>query len=191
VADDRVSFGSAREWEKWLAANHETSDGVWMLIAKQGGGAESVSYPEAVETALCFGWIDGQKGPVDDVHWRQRFTPRRTRSKWSRINRDKAEALIADGRMRPAGLREVERAKADGRWDAAYAGAKAAVIPPDLELALAENDEARAFFATLSGANRYAILYRIDDAKRPQTRADRIAKFVAMLARHETIHPQG
>lgn len=183
-----MSFGSAQEWEEWLAANHETSDGVWLLIAKKGGGAESVSYSEAVEAALCFGWIDGQKGPLDDVHWRQRFTPRRARSKWSRINRDKAQALITDGRMRPAGLREVERAKADGRWDAAYAGSKTAVVPADLELALAQNDEARAFFATLSGANRYAILYRIDDAKRPQTRADRIRKFVAMLANHETIH---
>ena len=190
MAEEQVTFESAQEWEEWLAANHETSDGVWMLIAKKGGGADSVSYPEALEAALCFGWIDGQKGPLDDLHWRQRFTPRRARSRWSRINREKAEALIADGRMRPAGLREVERARADGRWDAAYAGAKAATVPPDLELALAENDEARAFFATLSSANRYAILYRIGEAKRPQTRADRIAKFVAMLSRHETIHPQ-
>lgn len=190
MTEEQVAFGSMGEWEKWLSANHEASDGLWLLIAKKDRGAETVSYPEALEAALCFGWIDGQKGPLDDVHWRQRFTPRRSRSKWSKINREKAEALISAGRMRPAGLREVERAKADGRWDAAYAGAKTAVVPPDLELALAENDEARAFFAMLSGANRYAILYRIDDAKRPQTRADRIAKFVAMLARHETIHPQ-
>ncbi|HEX6526605.1 MAG TPA: YdeI/OmpD-associated family protein [Streptosporangiaceae bacterium] len=185
-----VSFGSAREWEDWLEANHSSSPGVWLKIAKKGGEKPTVSYLEALEVALCFGWIDGQKGALDDTHWLQRFTPRRARSKWSRINRDKAEALIADKRMRSAGLREVELAKADGRWDAAYEGQRTSTVPPDLAAALDENDEARAFFATLSSANRYAILYRVSDAKRPDTRARRIANFVTMLAEHKTIHPQ-
>ena len=185
-----VSFGSAREWEDWLEANHSSSPGVWLKIAKKGGEKPTVSYLEALEVALCFGWIDGQKGALDDTHWLQRFTPRRARSKWSRINRDKAEALIADKRMRSAGLREVELAKADGRWDAAYEGQRTSTVPPDLAAALDENNEARAFFATLSSANRYAILYRVSDAKRPDTRARRIANFVTMLAEHKTIHPQ-
>jgi uncharacterized protein YdeI (YjbR/CyaY-like superfamily) len=140
--------------------------------------------------ALCYGWIDGQKTGLDDDYWLQRFTPRRPGSRWSKINTGKAAELIEAGRMQPAGLREVERARADGRWDAAYSGQRAMGVPPDLERALAGNDAARAFFATLSGANRYAILYRIADAKRPQTRARRIEKYVAMLAAHETIHPQ-
>ncbi|MBV9380240.1 MAG: YdeI/OmpD-associated family protein [Streptosporangiaceae bacterium] len=185
-----VVFGSRDEWEAWLGENHEASAGVWVKIAKKGSGAETVSYAEALEVALCFGWIDGQKGACDDVYWVQRFTPRKPRSKWSRINRDKAAGLIAAGRMRPAGLREVDSAKADGRWDAAYHGQRTMDVPADLELALAGNDTARAFFATLSGANRYAILYRIADAKRPETRARRIATYVAMLAEHKTIHPQ-
>ncbi|MBV9451028.1 MAG: YdeI/OmpD-associated family protein [Streptosporangiaceae bacterium] len=185
-----VSFGSPRDWEDWLEANHSSSAGVWLKIAKKGAEEPTVSYPEALEVALCFGWIDGQKGALDDTHWLQRFTPRRARSKWSRINRDKAEALIADRRMRSAGLREVELAKADGRWDAAYEGQRTSTVPPDLAAALDENDEARAFFATLSSANRYAILYRVSDAKRPETRARRIATFITMLAEHKTIHPQ-
>jgi uncharacterized protein YdeI (YjbR/CyaY-like superfamily) len=185
-----VSFGSAREWEDWLEANHLSSPGVWLKIAKKDAGTPTVSYAEALECALCFGWIDGQKGALDETHWRQRFTPRRARSKWSRINRDKAEALIADNRMRPAGLREVELAKADGRWDAAYEGQRTITVPPDLAAALDANEAARAFFATLNSANRYAILYRIGDAKRPETRARRIANFVTMLAERKTIHPQ-
>ena len=185
-----VSFSSAQLWEAWLADQHESAAGVWLKIAKKDSGTPTVSYAEAVEVALCFGWIDGVKRAVDDKHWVQRFTPRRARSKWSRINRDKAEALIATDRMRPAGLREVERAKADGRWDAAYASQRTITVPPDLDQALAGNDAARAFFATLNSANRYAILYRIHEAKRPETRARRIAGYVAMLAEHKTIHAQ-
>jgi uncharacterized protein YdeI (YjbR/CyaY-like superfamily) len=185
-----LSFSSRDEWAAWLSANHATSPGVWLAIAKKNGGAPCVSYADALEVALCYGWIDGQKSRLDATHWLQRFTPRRPRSKWSKINRNKAQALIGAGLMQPAGLREVEQAKADGRWDLAYEGQRAITVPPDLEEALAADSQARAFFATLSSANRYAILYRIADAKRPQTRAARIAKFVAMLARHETVHPQ-
>ncbi len=185
-----MTFGSAQAWEAWLADHHQASAGVWLKMAKKDAGTPTVSYAEAIEAALCFGWIDGQKAALDDTHWLQRFTPRRARSKWSRINRDKAEALIASERMRRAGLREVELAKADGRWDAAYEGQRTITVPADLAAALDQNDEARAFFATLNSANRYAILYRIGDAKRPQTRARRIAAFVAMLAERKTIHPQ-
>jgi uncharacterized protein YdeI (YjbR/CyaY-like superfamily) len=185
-----VRCGSRAEWEAWLADNHESSPGIWLMIAKKDGGASSVSYPEALEAALCYGWIDGRKGALDDVHWLQRFTPRTARSRWSRINRDKAQALIDGGMMHAAGLREVERARADGRWDAAYEGQRTAAVPPDLEQALAANAAAREFFTTLNSANRYAIIYRINDAKRAQTRAQRIAKFVTMLASQETIYPQ-
>lgn len=185
-----MSFSSQADWAAWLAQNHASSPGVWLLIAKKDGGARTVSYAEALDVALCYGWIDGRKGARDETHWLQRFTPRTARSRWSRINRDKAQALIDAGRMQPAGLAEVERAKADGRWDSAYAGQRTAEVPADLAEVLAANDVAREFFATLNSANRYAILYRIHDAKRPQTRAQRIAKFVAMLANHETIHPQ-
>jgi uncharacterized protein YdeI (YjbR/CyaY-like superfamily) len=192
VADDLpvVSFASPAAWETWLTDNHASSAGLWLKIAKKDAAAQTVSYAEALEVALCFGWIDGRKGAHDEVHWLQRFTPRTQRSKWSKINRDKAQALIAAGRMHRAGLREVELAQADGRWDAAYEGQRSSTVPPDLAQALAENDTALAFFGTLSGANRYAILYRIGDAKRPETRARRIATYVAMLADHKTFHPQ-
>jgi uncharacterized protein YdeI (YjbR/CyaY-like superfamily) len=181
-----LAFASRQEWEAWLDAEHERSDGVWLKLAKKG--VAGVSYPEAVEVALCYGWIDGQSRKLDDTHWLQRYTPRRRASRWSKINRDKAQALIDNGKMQPAGLREVERAKTDGRWDAAYAGARAATVPDDLQRALDADPEARAFFGTLNSANRYAILYRIQDAKRPETRARRIEKYVAMLHAHETIH---
>jgi uncharacterized protein YdeI (YjbR/CyaY-like superfamily) len=184
------AFASADEWETWLAGQHQTAPGLWMKIAKKDAGPRTVSYPEAVVVALCFGWIDGQKRALDDTHWLQKFTPRRVRSKWSRINRDKALELIDAGRMRPAGLREVELAKADGRWDAAYAGSRTIDVPPDLAEALAADAAARAFFETLSSANRFAVLYRINDAKRAETRARRIAAFVAMLADGKTPHPQ-
>ena len=184
-----VSFCSAQAWDAWLAEHHAASAGVWLKIAKRGAAATTVGYAEAVEVALCHGWIDGQKGRLDDDYWLQRFTPRKPGSRWSRINRDKAADLIAAGRMRPAGLREVERARADGRWDAAYAGQRTIEVPPDLAADLAVNDAAREFFATLDSANRYAILYRIGDAKRPETRARRIAAYVAMLADHKKIHP--
>lgn len=183
-----LAFGSARDWEDWLAAHHLTSPGLWLKLAKKGAGITTVSYAEAVQTALCFGWIDGMKDSLDADYWLQRFTRRRPRSRWSRVNRDSAEQLIAAGRMRPAGLAEVERARADGRWAAAYEPQAAITVPDDLAAALAANPDAAAFFATLRGANRYAVLYRIQDAKRPQTRAARIAAFVQMLAEHKTLH---
>jgi uncharacterized protein YdeI (YjbR/CyaY-like superfamily) len=185
-----VGFADPGAWESWLAEQHASSPGVWLKIAKKGSGARGVSYPEALEVALCYGWIDGQKGALDDEYWLQRFTPRKPGSRWSKINTEKAAELIEAGRMQPAGLREIELAREDGRWDAAYLGQRAMAVPEDLERELAGNDAARAFFATLSSVNRYAILYRIGDAKRPETRARRIAKYVAMLAAHETIHPQ-
>ena len=185
-----LGFADAGAWESWLAQQHASSPGVWLKIAKKGSGATGVSYPEALEVALCYGWIDGQKGALDDEYWLQRFTPRKPGSRWSKINTEKAAELIETGRMRPAGMREVELAREDGRWDAAYAGQRSMAVPDDLERELAGNEAARAFFATLSSVNRYAILYRIADAKRPETRARRIAKYVAMLASRETIYPQ-
>jgi uncharacterized protein YdeI (YjbR/CyaY-like superfamily) len=184
-----VSFLSPDEWEEWLEDEHATSRGVWLKIARKGTGRLSVSYDEALDVALAYGWIDGQKGRYDDEHWVQRFTPRTPRSRWSKINCARAGALIVAGRMRPAGLAEVERAKADGRWEAAYDGQRTATVPEDLQRALDASPAARDFFATLSGANRYAILYRVQDAKRPDTRARRIAQFVEMLAERRTLHP--
>jgi len=184
-----VFFPSGAEWEDWLADNHAQSDGVWVKIAKKGSGIDSVRYPEVLECALCFGWIDGRREALDELHFLQRFTPRRPRSRWSRINREKAEQLIADDRMRPAGLAEVERARADGRWKAAYEGQKSINVPDDLRRELDARPKAKAFFAELSSQNRYAILYRLDEAKRPETRARRLEKFVAMLEAGETIHP--
>ena len=184
-----IFFPSGAEWEDWLADNHAQSDGVWVKIAKKGSGIDSVRYPEVLECALCFGWIDGRREALDELHFLQRFTPRRPRSRWSRINREKAEQLIADDRMRPAGLAEVERARADGRWKAAYEGQKSINVPDDLRRELDARPKAKAFFAELSSQNRYAILYRLDEAKRPETRARRLEKFVAMLEAGETIHP--
>ena len=185
-----LGFEDSAAWEAWLAGQYAASPGAWLKIPKKGAAGTGISYPDALAVALCYGWIDGQKAGLDDDYWLQRFTPRKPGSRWSKINTEKAAELIETGRMQPAGLREVERARADGRWDAAYAGQRTMAVPPDLERALAGNEAAHAFFATLSGANRYAILYRIADAKRPQTRARRIEKYVAMLAAHETIHPQ-
>jgi uncharacterized protein YdeI (YjbR/CyaY-like superfamily) len=184
-----LSFASREAWDAWLADQHEASSGLWLKIAKKGSGLDTVSYAEALEVALCYGWIDGQKGRFDDDHWLQRFTPRKPASRWSKINRDRAAELIERGAMKPAGMREVERARADGRWDAAYAGQKGATVPDDLRLALEGDDRARAFFATLDATNRYAILYRIQDATRPETRARRIAKYVAMLSDQKKIYP--
>jgi uncharacterized protein YdeI (YjbR/CyaY-like superfamily) len=184
----QLPFASPAAWEDWLEANHAASDGVWVKMAKKDAGIESVRYPEVLETALCFGWIDGRREALDECWFLQRFTPRRPRSKWSRINRDKAERLIADGRMRPAGLAEVERARADGRWDAAYEGQKTSTVPGDLQRELDARPEAKAFFAELSSQNRYAILYRLHDAKKPETRTRRLAKFVSMLEAGETIY---
>ena len=184
----QLPFASDAEWEAWLEAHHANPDGVWVKIAKKGSGIASVAYPEVLDTAICFGWIDGRRNAVDDQYFLQRFTPRRARSRWSKINREKAEALIASGRMRPAGLAEVERAKADGRWEAAYAGQAQITVPDDLQRELDARPGAAAFFAQLNSQNRYAILYRLHDAKRPQTRARRLEKFVAMLEAGETIY---
>ena len=182
-------FSGPEELEDWLEENAGTSPGLWLKIAKKGAPEPSVTYAEAVELALCFGWIDSQKRGHDEKFFLQRFTPRRPRGRWSRINRDKAEALIAAGAMRPAGLAEVEAAKADGRWDAAYEGARTAKVPDDLQRELDANEAAREFFAGLDSSNRYAIVYRLDDAKKPETRERRLRKFVAMLERGEKIHP--
>ena len=179
-------FGSAEELEAWLERNHAESEGIWLKVAKKG--VAGVGYREALTLALCFGWIDSQKKGLDETHFLQRFTPRRPRGRWSRINRDKAEELIDAGRMRPSGLAEVQAAKADGRWQAAYEGQRLAKVPPDLQAELDRNDAANEFFAKLDGANRYAILYRLDEAKKPETRERRLRKFVTMLERGETIH---
>jgi uncharacterized protein YdeI (YjbR/CyaY-like superfamily) len=186
-----LAFESAGAWEAWLKENHETCPGIWLKFARKASGVPTVVYAEALEVALCYGWIDGQvkQCAEDGRYYLQRFTPRTARSKWSKVNRAKAEALIAAGRMAPAGLRQVEAARADGRWDAAYDSPGKATVPEDLEAALAKNKAARAFFATLTGRNRYAILYRIQDARRPETRARRVKEFVAMLARRETVYP--
>ena len=182
-----LEFASPAEFDAWLREHHETEPGLWLKVAKKG--SVGVSYPQAVELALCYGWIDGQARSLDDMHYLQRFTPRTARSKWSKINRDKVTALIEAGRMTPAGLRAVAAAKADGRWDAAYAGPATATVPPDLRSALDANPAAAEFFATLDSRNRFAILHRTQDAKRPETRARRIDKFVTMLANSEKIYP--
>jgi uncharacterized protein YdeI (YjbR/CyaY-like superfamily) len=182
-----ISFRSRDEWEAWLEEEHETSSGLWLMFAKKGSGLDSVSPTEAVEVALCYGWIDGQAASVDEEYWLVRFTPRRPRSRWSKINRVRAEELIEKGRMRAAGLREVERAKADGRWDAAYEGQRSAKAPDDLRAALERNDRARKAFSALSRADRYAILYRIEEAKKSETRSRRIEKFVGMLEAGERL----
>src|SRR3954447_25423226 len=190
MADDLpiLLFAAPPDLETWLEQNHGGSPGLWLKIAKKGSGVESIDYAEALELALCFGWIDSQKRGFDDVFFLQRFTPRRPRGKWSQINRTKAEELIAAGAMRPAGLAEVEAAKADGRWEAAYEGQRMAKVPDDLQRELDANEAAREFFARLDSANRYAIVYRLNDAKKPETRERRLRKFVAMLERGERIH---
>jgi uncharacterized protein YdeI (YjbR/CyaY-like superfamily) len=191
-ADDglpTIAFRSPEAWERWLEDNHRASDGVWIKMAKKQTGVQSVRYPEVLECALCFGWIDGRREALDERHFLQRFTPRRPRSRWSRINRDAAERLIGEGRMRAAGLAEVQRARADGRWEVAYESQRSIAVPEDLQRELDARPSARAFFAELSSQNRYAILYRLQDAKRPQTRARRLKQFVAMLEAGETIHP--
>jgi uncharacterized protein YdeI (YjbR/CyaY-like superfamily) len=183
-----LTFRSREELEAWLAKEHARSAGLWLKMAKKGTGIESVSHGEAVEAALCYGWIDGRAERVDDDYWMCRFTPRRARSRWSMINRAKAEELIAKGRMKPAGMREVERAKTDGRWDAAYSGQRSATVPDDLRRALERDERAREFFETLGRSNRYAILHRIEEAKKPETRARRIEKYVSMLAEGKTLY---
>jgi uncharacterized protein YdeI (YjbR/CyaY-like superfamily) len=190
MADDLpvLLFASREKLEAWLEENHAGAEGLWLKIAKKGSGVESVNYAEALELALCFGWIDSPKRSFDETFFLQRFTPRRPRGKWSQVNRAKAEELIAAGAMRLAGLAEVEAAKADGRWEAAYAGQRAATVPDDLRRELDRNKAAGEFFATLDSANRYAILYRLQEAKKPETRKKRLQKFIAMLERGEKIH---
>jgi len=183
-----IAFGSAGDWHEWLASHGASAPGVWLKTAKKGAPEPTVAYAEALEVALCFGWIDGQKGPLDAHYWLQRFTPRKPGSKWSKINTEKAAALTAAGRMQPAGLREVELAKADGRWDRAYASQATSEVPGDLRQALDANPAAAEFFETISRVNRYAILYRIHSVKRADTRARKIEQYVQMLAEHKTIH---
>jgi uncharacterized protein YdeI (YjbR/CyaY-like superfamily) len=186
---DERAFTTAADWEAWLDAEHERSDGIWLKIAKKKSGIESVTHPEALEVALCFGWIDGQRKAFDENWFIQRFTPRRRGSKWSRINREKVEALIAADRMRPAGIREYEAARDDGRLANAYDPQSKITVPPDLQRELDANPAAASFFETLDSQNRYAVLYRIQDAKRPETRARRIAQYVEMLAEGRKLHP--
>jgi len=183
-----LAFADAAAFEDWLKHAPADSPGLWLRLAKDGSGHASLSKAQAIDVALCHGWIDGQLNPYDEHWWLIRFTPRKPRSKWSQKNRERAEQLIEERRVAPAGLAAVEAARADGRWDVAYASASRAEIPADLQAALDANPAAAAFFATLTGANRYAVLYRIGAVKRAQTRARKIADFVAMLARHETLH---
>jgi uncharacterized protein YdeI (YjbR/CyaY-like superfamily) len=182
-------FSTSAQWNAWLEKNHRESDGLWMRLAKKGSLLRSVTYAEALEVALCYGWIDGQKRGESHSAWLQRFLPRSAKSIWSKINREKATGLIATGKMKPAGLAAVEAAKKDGRWNAAYDSPKAANIPEDFQAALDRNRAARDFFAALDGANRYAVLFRIQTVKKAETRARKIREFVEMLERGETIHP--
>jgi uncharacterized protein YdeI (YjbR/CyaY-like superfamily) len=181
-------FATPAELEAWLEENHADSPGLWLKIAKKGVEPPSVTYAEALELAICFGWIDSQKRGLDESHFLQRFTPRRPGGRWSRINREKAEALIEAGAVRPAGRAEIEAARGDGRWEAAYEGQRTAQVPADLQRELDASLPAAEFFASLDSANRYAILYRLDEAKKPETRQRRLRKFVAMLERGEKIH---
>ncbi len=183
-----VLFAGPAELEAWLEENATESAGLWLKITKKGAPVPSVTYDEAVELALCFGWIDSQKRGFDETHFLQRFTPRRPRGRWSKINREKAEALEKAGALRPAGASEVEAAKADGRWESAYEGSRTAKVPDDLQAALDANPKAAAFFADLDSANRYAIIWRLGEAKKPETRARRLAKFLAMLENGEKLH---
>jgi uncharacterized protein YdeI (YjbR/CyaY-like superfamily) len=184
-----IAFVNQQGWEKWLKANHLASPGIWMQLAKKASSTPSVTYAEAIETALCYGWIDGQKRSYNAETWLQKFTPRSGKSIWSKINREKALSLIESGRMKPAGLAEVERAKQDGRWEQAYDSPANAAVPADLQAALNKNTKAKSFFSTLEGRNRYAILWRLQTAKKPATRAKRLSLFVGMLERGEKIHP--
>jgi len=186
--DTPVECANAASWTRWLERHHASAAGVWLRIAKKDSGIASIDHPAALEEALCWGWIDGQRKSDDAQYFLQRFTPRTRRSIWSQINRAKVLKLIDEGRMQPAGLAEIERAKADGRWDAAYEGVAAATVPPDLQAALDANKKAAKFFATLDSRNRFAVLFRTQGAKKPETRARRIAQFVEMLAKGEKIH---
>jgi len=182
------AFRNREAWQNWLDKNHRSSAGTWIRLAKKGSENPSVTYPEALEVALCYGWIDAQKRAESESAWLQRFMPRKPRSIWSKINREKALALIESGKMKPAGLEEVDRAKKDGRWESAYDSPKAATVDPDFQKALSKNPRAKAFFEAVNATNRYAILWRIQTAKKPETRAKRIRAFIEMLEKGETIH---
>ena len=182
-------FATQQDWEAWLNKHHADTRGTWLKIAKKGSGILSLSYAEALESALCYGWIDGQKASGDERYWLQKFTPRGPKSMWSKVNCDKATALLASGRMQPAGIRQVELAKADGRWEAAYESQSKINIPDDFQRELDNNQKAKEFFTTLNSVNRYAILFRIHAAKKPETRSARIKKFIEMLANNQKIYP--
>lgn len=183
-----LPFENKKKWADWLAKQHDKSAGVWLKLSKKGTGIPSVTYEEALDVALCYGWIDGQKGSFDDKYWLQKFTPRGPKSIWSKINTEKAERLIASGEMKPAGLKAIELAKKDGRWAAAYESQKVISVPDDFQAALDKNKKAKTFFETLNSANRYAFLFRIQTAVKAETRAKRISQFVEMLARGEKFH---
>lgn len=185
----QLLFKSRKDWTAWLDKNHAKSSGVWLQIAKKAGDLKSVSYAEALEVALCYGWIDGQKKSWDESVWLQKFVPRGPRSIWSKINRAKAEALIKNGQMKPAGLAAIERARQSGQWDAAYDSHSTATVPDDFQAELDKSPKAQAFFNTLDSANRYAILFRLQTAKKAETRARRIEQFMDMLEKHKKIHP--
>jgi uncharacterized protein YdeI (YjbR/CyaY-like superfamily) len=184
-----LSFETQQAWEEWLSRNHREATGVWLRLAKKGAKTRTLTHAEALDSALCYGWIDAQKKPESSTAWLERFTPRGKRSIWSKINREKAIALVECGRMKESGLEEMQRAKQDGRWQQAYDSPRTAAVPQDFQAALDKNARAKAFFATLESRNRYAILFRIQTVKRAETRARKITEFVAMLARHEKIHP--
>lgn len=184
-----LEFANRKAWVIWLDKNHSKSPGIWMRLAKKASGSQSVSYSEALEVALCHGWIDGQKKSDGEAAWLQKFIPRAKKSGWSKVNRKKALALIEAGGMKPAGLQAIERAKADGSWDAAYDSPSTATVPNDLQAALDKNPRAKTFFATLDSQNRYAVLYRIQTVKKAETRSRKIQQFVEMLARSEKLHP--
>ena len=184
-----LPFANKKKWADWLTKQHDKSAGVWLKLAKKDSGIPSVTYDEALEVALCYGWIDGQKKGFDDQYWLQKFTPRGPKSIWSKINTVKAEKLIASGEVKPAGLKAIELAKQDGRWEAAYDSQKTMSVPDDFQAALEKNKKAKAFFATLNSVNRYAILFRIQTAKKAETRARRIQQSVEMLERNEKLYP--
>jgi uncharacterized protein YdeI (YjbR/CyaY-like superfamily) len=184
-----ISFETPADWEAWLNEHHADSGGIWLKIAKKESRLPSVTYDEALDSALCYGWIDGQKAPFDEKHWLQKFTPRRPKSMWSKRNCQRVDALIAAERMQPSGLRQVELAKADGRWEQAYESQSRITVPEDFQGELDKNQEAQAFFSTLNSVNRYAVLYRIQVAKKPETRAALIRKYIEMLTRHEKLYP--
>jgi uncharacterized protein YdeI (YjbR/CyaY-like superfamily) len=183
-----LEYKTEKEFEQWVGRQRSDAAGAWIKFAKKNGGGTTLTKAQAIDVALCHGWIDGQLDKYDEIHWLIRFTPRKPRSKWSEVNRRRASELMEAGRVRPGGLAQIKAAEADGRWEKAYAPASTAEIPADLQDALTQSPKAAAFFATLKGANRYAILYRIGAAKRPETRARKIAEFVAMLERGETLH---